>query len=295
MADLKTLRNRIKSVKSTQKITKAMKMVAAAKLRRAQERAEAARPFSERMERMLGTLASNIASPENAPALLAGRFENGVAKNGSHLVIVLSSDRGLCGGFNGSIAKGARSYIRKLQADGKQVKVVTIGKKGYELLKTQYGKLIIDRVEGIGRKPVAYAEAEEIAQKLIQQFNGGEFDSCSIIYNSFVSVISQVVTYQQLIPLELPKDVEKTEAVYEFEPSEEEILERLLPQNIAVQIYHALLESAASEQGARMSAMDNATRNAGEMIKKLTLVYNRTRQAVITKELIEIISGAEAV
>ena len=296
MADLKTLRNRIKSVKSTQKITKAMKMVAAAKLRRAQEAAEAARPYSERMERMLGALANSIKTPENAPALLAGHYENGVRKDGVHLLLVLSSDRGLCGGFNGSIAKAARLEIRKrTTAEGKQVKVVTFGKKAYELLKNHVGKNIIERIDGLGRKPLAYTDAESLAKNLLARFDLKEFDSATVIYNAFQSAISQIVTIQQLIPLELPEVIAPSDAVYDFEPEEEEILQHLLPQNLAVQIYHALLENSASEQGARMSAMDNATRNAGEMIKKLTLVYNRTRQATITKELIEIISGAEAV
>ena len=295
MADLKTLRNRIKSVKSTQKITKAMKMVAAAKLRRAQEAAEAARPYSERMERMLGALANSIKTPETAPALLSGHYENGARKDSVHLLLVLSSDRGLCGGFNGSIAKTARAEIRKRTAEGKQVKVVTFGKKAYELLKNHVGKNIVERIDGLGRKPLAYTDAESLAKSLLARFDLKEFDSATVIYNAFQSAISQVVTIQQLIPLELPENVVESDAVYDFEPEEEAILQQLLPQNLAVQIYHALLENSASEQGARMAAMDNATRNAGEMIKKLTLVYNRSRQATITKELIEIISGAEAV
>lgn len=295
MADLKTLRNRIKSVKSTQKITKAMKMVAAAKLKRAQNRAEAARPYSTKMEQMLGTLAASISNPENAPALLAGHYHHGVRKDAVHLLLVLSSDRGLCGGFNGSIAKAARTEFRRLSAAGKNVKVITYGKKAYELLKSHVGKSIIERLEGTGRKTLAYDDAEGLAKNILERFEAQEFDSCTVIYNAFKSAISQIVTLQQLIPLELPEAIETTQAVYDFEPKEEAILKQLLPQNLAVQIYHAMLENAASEQGARMSAMDNATRNAGEMIKKLTLVYNRTRQATITKELIEIISGAEAV
>jgi F-type H+-transporting ATPase subunit gamma len=296
VADLKTLRNRIKSVKSTQKITKAMKMVAAAKLRRAQEAAEAARPYAERMERMLGALANSIKTLETAPALLSGRYENGIQKDGVHLLLVLSSDRGLCGGFNGSIVKAARQEIRIRQAQGKQVKVITFGKKAYELLKNHVGKNIVERVDGLGRKPLAYSDAETLAKNLLARFDLHEFDSATVIYNAFRSAISQVVTIQQLIPLDLSaSNIPPSEAVYDFEPEEDAILEQLLPQNVAVQIYHALLENAASEQGARMAAMDNATRNAGEMIKKLTLVYNRSRQATITKELIEIISGAEAV
>lgn len=295
MADLKTLRNRIKSVKSTQKITKAMKMVAAAKLKRAQNRAEAARPYSTKMEQMLGTLAASISNPENAPSLLAGHYHHGVRKDAVHLLLVLSSDRGLCGGFNGSIAKAARTEFRRLTATGKNVKVITYGKKAYELLKSHVGKSIVERLDGVGRKTLSYDDAEGLAKNILERFEAQEFDSCTVIYNAFKSAISQIITLQQLIPLELPEAVETTQAVYDFEPKEEAILKQLLPQNLAVQIYHAMLENAASEQGARMSAMDNATRNAGEMIKKLTLVYNRTRQATITKELIEIISGAEAV
>ena len=298
MADLKTLRNRIKSVKSTQKITKAMKMVAAAKLKRAQDRAEAARPYAERMERMLSTVAAAIKTPETAPALLAGHFStDGTRKDQVQLVIALSSDRGLCGGFNGSIARATRGFVRRLTAEGKTVKVITVGRKAYDLLRPYIAPQLTDRIEGISRKQVGYADAEELAQKILAMFNAYEIDTCTLVYNAFQSAIVQVVTFQQLIPLQLPQAeaVDTGDTVYDFEPEEEEILDKLLPQNLAVQIYHALLESAASEQGARMSAMDNATRNAGEMIKKLTLVYNRTRQATITKELIEIISGAEAV
>ena len=272
-----------------------MKMVAAAKLRRAQEAAEAARPYSERMERMLAALAGSIKTPETAPALLSGHYENGARKDKVHLLLVLSSDRGLCGGFNGSIVKSARAEIRKRTAEGKTVKVITFGKKAYELLKSHAGKAIIERLDGVGRKPLGYADAENLAQNLLKRFDLKEYDSATVIYNAFKSAISQVVTLQQLIPLELPEIKQTSDAVYNFEPEEEEILTQLLPQNLAVQLYHALLENAASEQGARMAAMDNATRNAGEMIKKLTLVYNRSRQATITKELIEIISGAEAV
>lgn len=293
MPNLKSLKVRIASVKSTQKITKAMKMVAAAKLRRAQERAQAAEPYADRMNRMLVTLASNVKG-DNAPALLGG-----TGKSTKHLLIVATSDRGLCGAFNSSIVRAVRREVAFLKGQGKSVTLFCIGKKGYEQLKSQFSDIIVERIEGLSKKQIGYEDAESIAQTIIRRFEQEEFDVCSIVYNKFISAISQQVTKQQLVPLEWVTTQETptpgSAAVYEFEPSEERILTDLLPRNLAVQILHALLENTASEQGARMSAMDNATRNAGDMIKRLTLVYNRTRQAAITKELIEIISGAEAV
>jgi F-type H+-transporting ATPase subunit gamma len=294
MASLKDLRNRIRSVKQTQKITSAMKMVAASKLKRAQEQAEASRPFAERMAVMLANLATGVADRENASPLLAG-----TGKEEVHLLVVATADRGLCGGFNGSIARGARRRIVELLESGKRVMVLCVGRKGRDMLRRDYRELIVDTIEGIGRQRVSYAEAVGIAERIEKMYEEGEFDICSIVYNRFRSAISQVLTHQQLIPVE-PRAPEEEEvgggvqAVYEFEPDEDEILAELLPRNLAVQIFGALVENAASEQGARMTAMDSATRNAGEMINRLTLTYNRTRQAQITKELIEIISGAEA-
>jgi len=294
MPSLKDLRNRINSVKSTQKITSAMKMVAAAKLRRAQEQAEAARPYSERMDRMLSSLAAGLPQGAGGPPLLAGNGRDQV-----HLVVVETSDRGLCGGFNGSIVRGARRLIQGLMSDGKEVRILCVGRKGRDLLRRDFGPLIVDTVEDVGRPRLGFGDARGIAERLSAMFEAGEFDVCTIIYNRFQSAISQIVTTQQLIPFQAPAQAEQAEdaaskPVYEFEPEEKEILEDLLPRNLAVQIYRSLLENAASEQGARMTAMDNATRNAGDMIDGLTLTYNRTRQAFITKELIEIISGAEA-
>src|SRR5581483_7389489 len=282
MPSLKDLRVRIRSVRSTQKITAAMKMVAASRLRRAQEQAEAARPYAQRMERVLGSLAGRMAAMPGAPPLLAG-----TGKDDVHLLIVATSDRGLAGGFNASILREARRRIRTLLAEGKEVKILTIGRKGRESLRRDHGRLIHDSLTEIGRRRVSFEEARDIAQRVLDLFAAGGFDVCPI------------VTAQQLIPFALPEGEAASGpdlggAIYEFEPSEEEILAELLPSNLAVQLYAALLENAASEQGARMTAMDNATRNAGEMIDRLTLNYNRTRQAVITKELIEIISGAEA-
>lgn len=291
MANLKDLKARIGSVKSTQKITKAMKMVAASKLRRARESAEAAAPYAERMEKVLTTLASSV-SDTNAPALLVG---NGSDK--THLIVVISSDRGLCGGFNTHLVKAAKTKIESLKADGKIVKILCLGTKGYEQLKNLYASDIIDTVEGLTKaKKISYDDVNAQVDRINKMFVEGEFDVCTIFYNKFISAINQEVTEQQLIPLDLG-DVEKTSdtSVYEYEPSEAEILNDLLPENLNVQFYHALLENTASEHGARMTAMDNATRNAGDMIKSLTLVYNRTRQAAITTELIEIIAGAEAV
>jgi len=299
MPNLKDLRIRIDSVKSTQKITSAMKMVAAAKLRRAQEQAEAARPYSERMDRMMASLAAGVAEGAGGPALLAG-----TGKSDTHLIVVISSDRGLCGGFNTNIVREVRRRTDALLAEGKAVKLLCVGRKARDVLRRIYGELIIASFEDVGRRHLSYAEALEVATKVLDLFDEGEFDVCSVVYNRFQSAISQIVTAQQLIPFGADDndgaEAEEAaagavgDAVYEFEPDEEEILSDLLPRNIAVQIFRALLESAASEHGARMTAMDNATRNAGDMIDGLTLTYNRTRQAVITSELIEIISGAEA-
>jgi F-type H+-transporting ATPase subunit gamma len=293
MASLKELRVRIRSVRSTQKITAAMKMVAASRLRRAQEQAEAARPYSVRMERMLSSLAGNLRSAANAPRLLAG-----TGKDGVHLLVVATSDRGLAGGFNATILREARRTIRQLQGAGKTVKIVTVGRKGRDALRRDYSRLIVESFTDLGRPRLTFENARSVGDRVIGLFEAGEFDVCTVIFNRFRSAISQIVTKQQLIPFAPPATAEAAStggAVYEFEPEEEEILKDLLPRNLAVQLYTALLENAASEQGARMTAMDNATRNAGEMIDRLTITYNRTRQAVITKELIEIISGAEAV
>jgi F-type H+-transporting ATPase subunit gamma len=295
MASLKELRGRIGSVKQTQKITSAMKLVAASKLKRAQDQAEASRPFASRMEQMLANLAAGVADVQGAPRLLAGTGSDGV-----HLLVVATADRGLCGGFNSSIARGARRRIRELQEQGKQVKLMCVGRKGRDALRREYGGLIEDTVEGVGRRRLEYAEAQAIAERLQRLYQDGAFDVCTIIYNRFRSAITQELTFRQLIPV-APGEVEDGEAageevkaVYEFEPSETGILEELLPRNLAVQIYGALVENAASEQGARMTAMESASRNAGDMIDRLTMTYNRTRQAQITRELIEIISGAEA-
>lgn len=296
MATLKELRTRINSVKATQKITSAMKMVAASKLRRAQDAAEAARPYADRMERMVRSLATSVADNESAPAQLRG---NG--SDQTHLLVVATSDRGLCGGFNSSIVRAARRRIAELSDAGKTVKLMIVGRKGREQLGREYASQIVGSFEDIGTRGVKFVEAAEIAESIAKRFDDGEFDVCTVFYNHFKSAVSQVVTPQQLIPFALGEEGEAEEpdpaldgAIYEFEPGEDEILEDLLPRNMAVQIFRALLENGASEQGARMMAMDNATRNAGEMIDKLTLTYNRSRQAAITKELIEIVSGAEA-
>ena len=292
MPNLKDLRTRINSVKSTQKITSAMKMVAAAKLRRAQERAEAARPYAERMERMLRSLAAGMAGQEGAPALLAG-----TGKDAVHLVVVMTSDRGLCGGFNSTIVRSARRLIRDLRSDGKQVKVLCVGRKGRDQLRRDFSSLIIGTIEDIAKPRLTFDAADRVARRIAGMFEAGEFDVCTIIYNRFKSAMTQIVTTLQLIPL-APEGSEQetggTGASYEYEPDEETILSELLPHNLSVQIYKALLENGASEEGARMTAMDSATRNAGDMINRLTINYNRSRQAYITKELIEIISGAEA-
>jgi F-type H+-transporting ATPase subunit gamma len=293
MASLKDLRNRIRSVRSTQKITSAMKMVAASRLRRAQEQAEAARPYALRMERVLASLASRMTGMPGGPALLAG-----TGKDDTHLLVVATSDRGLAGGFNSTILREARRNIRALELAGKTVKILTVGRKGRDSLRRDYARLIHDSLTDIGRRRVSFGEARDIAQRILALFETGGFDGCTIVFNRFRSAMTQIVTSQQLIPFAQPATAAEPGdiggAIYEFEPDEEEILAELLPNNLAVQIYTALLENAASEQGARMTAMDNATRNAGEMIDRLTMNYNRTRQAVITKELIEIISGAEA-
>jgi len=293
MPSLKDLRNRIRSVRATQKITSAMKVVAASRLRRAVEQVEAARPYGERMERVLGSLAGRMAGQPGAPSLLVG-----TGKEETHLFIVATSDRGLAGGFNSSILREARRRLRELLPAGKSVLILTIGRKGRDGLRRDYGRLIHDSLTEIGRRHVSFEEARDIADRILVLHREGGFDVATIIYNRFRSAMTQIVTVRQLIPFQVPADGETVApggAIYEFEPSEEEILAELLPKNLAVQIYTALLENAASEQGARMTAMDNATRNAGEMIDRLTLNYNRTRQAAITKELIEIISGAEAV
>ena len=293
MPSLKDLRLRIRSVRSTQKITAAMKVVAASRLRRAQEQAEAARPYAQRMERVLASLAERMTMLPGAPPLLVG-----TGRDETHLVVVATSDRGLAGGFNASILREARRRIRDLEAAGKRVMLLTIGRKGRDGLRRDYSRLIHDSLTEIGRRRLSFDEARDIAERVLVLYQAGGFDTCTIVYNRFRSAITQIVTVQQLIPFAPAGSANEPPAtgggVYEFEPSEEEILAELLPQNLAVQIFTALLENAASEQGARMTAMDNATRNAGDMIDRLTLNYNRTRQAAITKELIEIISGAEA-
>ena len=288
MPSLKDLRNRIASVKATQKITKAMQMVAAAKLRRAQLAAEAARPYSTKMEAVLANLGAGITGAD-APKLLAGTGSDQV-----QLLVVCTAERGLCGGFNSSIVRLARERINSLLAAGKTVKILCVGKKGYEQLKRQYDKHIIDVVDLRAYKNIGYENADGIAKRVIAMFDAGEFDVATVFYSRFRSVIAQIPTAQRLIPAEIPASGEASPSAYEYEPDEGEILSTLLPRNISVQVFRALLENAASEQGARMSAMDSATRNAGEMIKKQTQKYNRSRQAMITKELIEIISGAEA-
>ena len=291
MPSLKDLKNRIASVKATQKITKAMKMVAAAKLRRAQEAAEAARPYSQRMGAVLANIAQAVEA-DVAPVLMTG-----TGKDDVHLLVVCTADRGLCGGFNAQISRFARDRARKLIAEGKTVKIMTVGKKGYDSLRREFASNIIERIELREVKRVGFENADGIAKKIIARFNAGEFDVCTLIYSEFKSVISQIPTGLQLIPAAAPAvEVEQsaTTAIYEYEPDAASILEDLIPRNISVQVFRALLENVAGEMGAKMSAMDNATRNAGEMINKLTLSYNRQRQAQITKELIEIISGAEA-
>jgi F-type H+-transporting ATPase subunit gamma len=293
MPNLKDLKIRINSTKNTQKITSAMKMVSAAKLRRAQEQAIAARPYAERMERVLGSLAAGMAGKDNAPALLAGTGRDQV-----HLLVVMTSDRGLCGAFNSSIVRQARKIARDLKVAGKTIKILCVGRKAKDQLKREFANDVVGAIEDVGKPRLTFEAAAKIAVQIRLMFEAGEFDVCTIIYNKFKSAIAQIVTPQQLIPFALPSANENNAAasqLYEYEPDEESILADLLPRNMSMQIYRALLENSASEHGARMTAMDNATRNAGEMINKLTINYNRTRQANITKELIEIISGAEAV
>jgi F-type H+-transporting ATPase subunit gamma len=293
MASLKDLRMKIVSVKSTRKITSAMKMVAASKLRRAQTAAEAARPFAERMERMLGTLAASLAGQAGAPRMLAGTGSTKV-----HLLVAVTADRGLCGGFNSSIVRATKAMAADLLKQGKVVKIMPVGRKAREQLRRDYGQYMIEGFENLGRRGVVFAEADQVASQISAMFDTEDFDVCTVIYNKFKSAIAQEVTRQQVIPFPVPEQAGKPDtglkAIYEFEPSEEEILAEILPRNLATQMFRALLESQASEQGARMTAMDNATRNAGEMINALAIKYNRSRQAQITKELIEIISGAEA-
>ena len=295
MPSLKDLKNRISSVKSTQKITKAMQMVAAAKLRRAQDAVEASRPYSERIERVLASLAESLKDDPNAPRLLVG-----TGQDKTHLLVVATAERGLCGAFNSSIVRQAREMIEKLQLEGKTVKILCIGRKGKEILERSYGALIVGAVDLSGVKQIGFSNAAEIARDIMDRFDQGEFDVCTLFYAKFKSVISQEPTAHQLIPAKVSGDEDETEmpdlkgALYEYEPDEASIVSGLLPLNLGAQIFGALLENAASEQGARMSAMDNATRNAGDMIDKLTLQYNRSRQAAITTELVEIISGAEA-
>ncbi|MDA7770044.1 F0F1 ATP synthase subunit gamma [Candidatus Pelagibacter sp.] len=290
MATLDDLKKRIASVKSTQKITKAMKMVAAAKLRRAQENAEKGRPYSEKMNNIILNLSSGISDKENASKLLSGTGEDKV-----HLCIVLTSDRGLCGGFNTNIIKKAKAYFKKISDEGKTLKIITVGSKGYDQLKRVYKDDIVKRISFKDSKTINYLDAEKVGKMIIENFEKEEFDVCTIFYNKFKNVITQIPQEQQIIPLKISEAEENSsEDNYEFEPDEDEILSNLLPKNISTQIFKAMLENSASEQGSRMSAMDSATRNAGEMVDKLTIEYNRSRQAAITKELIEIISGAES-
>ena len=290
MPSLDDLRKRIKSVKSTQKITKAMKMVAAAKLRKAQENAEKGRPYSEKMNNIILNLSNSITDKENAPKLLVGTGNEKI-----HLCIMLTADRGLCGGFNTNIVKKAKSFFKKIKSEGKNLKIITVGSKGYDQIKRAYGNQIIEKISFKDSKAANYLDAEIVGKKIIQLFEKNEFDICTIFYNQFKNVITQIPQEQQIIPLK-SSEVKKNsvEDNYEFEPEEDEILSNLLPKNISTQIFKAMLENSASEQGSRMSAMDSATRNAGELVDKLTINYNRSRQAAITKELIEIISGAES-
>jgi len=289
MPSLKSLRLRINSVKSTRKITQAMKMVAAAKLRRAQTQAEAARPYAERMERMLASLGVSVAGSPGAPKLLVGTGADKV-----HLLVVVTAERGLCGGFNTNVGRFARAQVRALEAEGKTVKIITVGRKGAVYLKREFANRIVAEFSFANKKRIGFDDASEVSAKISDMLDAGEFDVCTLIYNRFKNVISQTPVGQQLIPAPLPEVAADGGVQYEFEPTEEEILAQLLPQNLGIQLYRALLDNAAGFYGSQMTAMDNATRNAGEMINKLTLNYNRTRQANITRELIEIISGAEA-
>lgn len=291
MPSLKDLRNRIESVKSTRKITKAMQMVAAAKLRRAQDAAEMARPYAERFAHVLGKLAAAVGDSEGAPALLRG-----TGRDDTHLLVVMTAERGLCGGFNSNIARLARAEIERLKAAGKTVKILTVGRKGRDALKREYGKLFIDHIDLTGVRNVSYAHAQTVAENVLRRFDAGEFDVAKIFFSHFRNVVTQEPTIRQIIPADVTADAGDADAgvFYEFEPDEDAILRELLPRGVATAIFSGLLENGASEQGARMTAMDNATRNAGEMIDRLTIQFNRTRQSVITNELIEIISGAEA-
>ncbi len=291
MPSLDDLKKRIKSVKSTQKITKAMKMVAAAKLRKAQENAEKGRPYSQKMQNIILNLTKSISDIDNAPKLLVG-----TGNDKTHLCVVLTADRGLCGGFNSNICKLAKISFKEILNDGKNLKIITVGSKGYDQIKREYGKYIIKKFSFKDKKQITFKEAEIIGKEIINLFNQNEFDKCKLFYNNFKNVITQIPQAQQIIPAEKKSSDLKNENAmfYEFEPDEDEILEDLLPKNISTQVFKAFLENAASEQGSRMTAMDNATRNAGDLVDKLTINYNRSRQASITKELIEIISGAES-
>ncbi|MDA1198188.1 MAG: F0F1 ATP synthase subunit gamma [Proteobacteria bacterium] len=290
MASLDYLRKRIVSVKSTQKITKAMKMVAAAKLRKAQESAEKGRPYSEKMQNIILNLTESISDPANAPKLLIG-----TGKDQVHLCVVMTSDRGLCGGFNTNICRLAKNNFLKILKEGKELKIITIGSKGYDQIKREFGKYIIKKLSFKDKKNISFVEADEVGKIIIDLFNKNEFDKCILFYNNFKNVMTQIPQAQQIIPSEKKENSKKNEETfYEFEPDEDEILQDLLPKNISTQVFRAFLENSASEQGSRMTAMDNATRNAGDLVNKLTIVYNRSRQASITKELIEIISGAES-
>ena len=291
MPSLDDLKKRIKSVKSTQKITKAMKMVAAAKLRKAQESAEKGRPYSQKMQNIILNLTKSINDPQNAPKLLVGTGEDK-----KYLCVVLTADRGLCGGFNSNICKLAKTSFKKILGEGKELNIITVGSKGYDQIKREYDKHVIRKYSFKNKKNVSFNDADEVGKEIINLFNQNKFDKCIIFYNNFKNVITQIPQAQQIIPAETKnlKDVGAEDFSYEFEPDEDEILEDLLPKNISTQVFKALLENAASEQGSRMTAMDNATRNAGDLVDKLTINYNRSRQASITKELIEIISGAES-
>ena len=290
MASLDDLRKRIVSVKSTQKITKAMKMVAAAKLRKAQENAEKGRPYSEKMQNIILNLTESISDPQNAPKLLIG-----TGKDQIHLCVIMTSDRGLCGGFNSNICRLAKKYFEKIIKEGKNLKIITVGSKGHDQLKREYGKYIIQKLSFKNKKKISFTEANEVGKIILDLFDENEFDKCILFFNNFKNVMTQIPEAQQIIPTEVKKNSKKNEEIfYEFEPDEDEILEDLLPKNISTQVFKAFLENSASEQGSRMTAMDSATRNAGDLVNKLTINYNRSRQAVITKELIEIISGAES-
>ena len=289
MPSLDDLKKRIKSVKSTQKITKAMKMVAAAKLRKAQENAEKGRPYSKKMQNIILNLTRSISDPKNAPKLLSG-----TGNDKTYLCVVLTADRGLCGGFNTNICKLAKTSFKKILTEQKNLKIITVGSKGFDQIKREYGKYVVKKYSFKEKKQITFKEADTVGNEIIRLFNQNEFDKCILFFNNFKNVITQIPKAQQIIPAETEKDTEEKDKNYEFEPDEDEILSNLLPKNISTQIFKAMLENSASEQGSRMSAMDNATRNAGEMVDKLTIEYNRSRQAAITKELIEIISGAES-